>query len=180
MDPDPKLIQGCLDKDPKAQEAIYRLYAPIMYGVCLRYARNHMEAEDILQDGFIKVFMFLKDYRHEGSFGGWVHRTFINTAINYYRLKAKELADLSLDKLEFTASVDENIIDTISTNELLGLIQELPEGYRMVFNLSIIEGYSHKEIASMLNIKESTSKSQLSRARGVLQNKILQLKTNRK
>ena len=178
MDAYRELILGCLEKDPKAQEALYRYYAPTMYGVCLRFARNQMEAEDILQEGFIKVYTYLGSYRFEGSFEGWVRKTFINTAINFYKRKSKELVDLNIDKIEIAHAVSEDIIDTLAANELLDLIQNLPQGYRMVFNLNVIEGYSHKEIGDMLSISENTSKSQLSRAKAVLKNKINQQKPN--
>ena len=176
MDPDRELIQRCLKNDPKAQEAMYRLFAPKMFGVCLRYARNKMEAEDILQESFIKIFTHLGDYRFEGSFEGWIRKTFVNTAINYYKRKSKELVETSIYDLEFAGSVDETIIDSLSVDELMQLIHGLSEGYRIVFNLYVIEGYSHKEIGQMLGISENTSKSQLSRARATLQNKILRRK----
>jgi RNA polymerase sigma-70 factor (ECF subfamily) len=180
VDSDRQLIEGVLKKDSKAQEAMYRRFAPKMYGVCLRFARNNMEAEDILQEGFIKVYSYLKDYRFEGSLEGWVRKTFVNTAINYYRRKSKDLLEVSIEQNEMAGSVSESIIDSISVKELLELIRRLPEGYRMVFNLNVIEGYTHKEIALMLNISENTSKSQLSRARTALQNKILQHKKKNK
>lgn len=169
MDSERQLIEGCLKRDPKAQEALYRHFGAKMYGLCLRYARNPMEAEDILQEGFIKVYTHLHDYRFEGSFEGWIRRTFVNTAINYFKKKSRELVEVSLDDLEFVGSQEENAFEKLSTEELLGLIQKLPEGYRIVFNLYIVEGYSHKEISEMMHISESTSKSQLSRARLALQ-----------
>jgi RNA polymerase sigma factor (sigma-70 family) len=174
MNSEKELIRSCLDKDPKAQEQLYRRFAPKMYGVCLRYARSRMEAEDILQEGFIKVFNHLPDYRFEGVFEGWIRRTIVNTAINYYKQKSKEWAEISLEKAEETHSYDESIIDKLSAQELLGIIQQLPEGYRIIFNLYIIEGYTHQEIGKILNISENTSKSQLSRARAALQQKIKQ------
>lgn len=180
MDSERQLIQKVLKKDPKAQEAMYRHFAPKMYGLCLRFARNSMEAEDILQEGFIKVFTYLKDYRFEGSLEGWIRRTFVNTAINFYRRKAKELVEISIDQSEISLASDSTIIETMSMKELLSLIQSLPEGYRLVFNLNVIEGYTHKEIANLLGISENTSKSQLSRARNALQLKIQQNKSKNK
>jgi len=170
MSPERELIERCVKQDLQAQEELYRRFAPKMYGVCLRFARNRMEAEDILQDGFIKVFKHMSDYRFEGVFEGWVRRTFINTAINFYKKKSKDLIEINSEKIELSGSTEANIIEAINASELLQLIQELPEGYRLVFNLHIIEGYSHKEIGQMLNISENTSKSQLSRARTTLQN----------
>jgi RNA polymerase sigma-70 factor (ECF subfamily) len=167
-----EFIKRCLNNDPHAQEALYKRYAPKMFGICLRFTRNKMEAEDVLQEGFIKIFTYLKDYRSEGSLEGWMRRTIINTAINYYKKQSKRFRDMNIDQAEIADCNDENVIDKLSTNELLTLIQDLPNGYRMVFNLSIIEGYTHKEIGEILNISENTSKSQLSRARSVLQSKI--------
>jgi RNA polymerase sigma-70 factor (ECF subfamily) len=143
-----------------------------MFGICLRYAKNQMEAEDVLQEGFIKVFRYLKDYRNDGSLEGWIRRTMVNTAINFYKKRIKYQKDLSLDQTEPINTDEESAIDKLSAKELLELIRQLPDGYRMVFNLNVIEGYTHKEIGEMLNISENTSKSQLSRARNVLQEKL--------
>lgn len=171
-----ELIDQCLQGVPKAQEALYRHFAPRMYGVCIRYARNTLEADDILQEGFIKVFHYLKDYRHQGSLEGWIRRIVVNTAINYYRSKIHEWEEVSIDKAGNTPSVQASEIDNLGREELLALIRQLPEGYRLVFNLYVIEGYSHQEIGQLLGITESTSKSQLSRARASLQEKITQRK----
>jgi RNA polymerase sigma factor (sigma-70 family) len=173
---DKELIERCLENDSRAQEFFYKRFSRRMYGVCLRFARNTLEADDILQEGFIKVFSFLKDFRHDGSLEGWVRRTIVNTAINYYNSKQNEWNETSIDKAESYQSVTEDILDKISTADLLQLIHELPEGYRMVFNLYVIEGYNHQEIAEMLNISENTSKSQLSRARMALQDRLTQRK----
>jgi RNA polymerase sigma factor (sigma-70 family) len=173
---DKELIDSCLANDPRAQEFLYKRFSRRMYGVCLRYARNTLEADDILQEGFIKVFSFLKDFRSDGSLEGWIRRTIVNTAINYYNSKHNEYKETSIDKAASYQSVTEDILDKISTADLMHLIQELPEGYRMVFNLYIIEGYNHQEIGEMLHISENTSKSQLSRARMVLQEKLTQRK----
>jgi RNA polymerase sigma factor (sigma-70 family) len=171
---DKELIERCLAKDPKAQEYLYKRFSRRMYGVCLRFARNTLEADDILQEGFIKVFSYLKDFRHEGALEGWIRRTIVNTAINYYNSRVADWSETSIEKAETYSSSAEQILATISVNEMLKLIQDLPEGYRLVFNLYVIEGYSHQEIAEMLNISENTSKSQLSRARASLQQKIKQ------
>ena len=169
---DEGFIEKCLRNDPRAQEALYKAFAPKMFGVCLRYTRNQMEAEDILQEGFIKVFRYLKDYRNDGALGGWICRPMANTAINFFRKSAKYQNDLPIEEAEPINHDEENAIDKLSAAELLEFIRELPDGYRMVFNLNIIEGYTHREIGEMLNISENTSKSQLSRARGVLQAKL--------
>jgi len=168
-------IQRCLDNDPQAQEELYTRFAPKMFGICLRFTKNKMEAEDVLQEGFIKIFTYLKNYRSEGSLEGWIRRTMINTAINYYKKRAKQFSDIQIEQMEITENEAESAIDKLSANELLSVIQELPDGYRMVFNLSAIEGFTHKEIGNMLGISENTSKSQLSRARTVLQGKIKQI-----
>ena len=173
---DKELIERCLENDPRAQELLYKRFSRRMYGVCLRFARNTLEADDILQEGFIKVFTFLKDFRQAGSFEGWVRRTFVNTAINYYHSKENEWKETTLDKAEFLQSNSEDVLEKISTEDLLDVIQQLPEGYRMVFNLYVIEGYNHQEIAEMLHISENTSKSQLSRARMALQERLAQRK----
>lgn len=173
---DKELIEGCLANDPKAQEFLYKRFSRRMYGVCLRYARNTLEADDILQEGFIKVFTFLKDFRQDGSLEGWIRRTIINTAINYYHSKENEWKETTIDKAVTFSSDTEDALSKISAEDLLQLIRQLPEGYRMVFNLYVIEGYNHQEISEMLNISENTSKSQLSRARGALQEKLAQRK----
>ncbi|MDZ7743130.1 MAG: sigma-70 family RNA polymerase sigma factor [Bacteroidota bacterium] len=175
MSSEKELIKRCLQNDSEAQEKLYKLYAPKMFGVCLRYAKNHMEAEDVLQEGFIKVFLHLKDYRNEGSLEGWIRRTIVNTAINFYRKNIKSSKDLDIDSIEIANSDDETVLDQLSTRELLDAIRELPDGYRIVFNLNVLEGYTHKEIGQMLSLSENTSKSQLSRARQVLQKKLKNL-----
>ncbi|MCD4683809.1 MAG: sigma-70 family RNA polymerase sigma factor [Bacteroidales bacterium] len=146
-----------------------------MYGVCLRFAKNQMEADDILQEGFIKVFLNLRTFRNEGSLEGWIRRTIVNTAINLFKKNAKYLKDIEIDKAEIVQNTEEGALDKISVEELLNLIRELPAGYRMVFNLNVIEGYTHKEISELLKISENTSKSQLSRARQTLQKKLSKL-----
>ena len=173
---DKELIERCLEKDPRAQEFLYKRFSNRMYGVCLRFARNTLEADDILQEGFIKVFNYLKDFRQDGSLEGWIRRTIINTAINYYHSKENEWKETTIDKAESLHSLTEDALSKISTADLLNIIHELPEGYRMVFNLYVIEGYNHQEIAEMLNISENTSKSQLSRARMALQERLVQRK----
>ena len=165
-----------LKNNAKSHELLYKHFAPKMYGICLRFAGNQMEADDILQEGFIKVYTCLKTYRGDGSLEGWIRRTIVNTAINLFKKNAKYLRDIEIDKAEVVQNMDEGAVDKISVQELLALIRELPTGYRMVFNLNVIEGYTHKEISELLNISENTSKSQLSRARQTLQKKLLENK----
>jgi len=180
MEFDKSFIIKLLRNDKKAQEAFYQQLAPKMYGVCLRFALDKDDAADILQDGFIRVFVHLKDFRGEGSLEGWVRRTIVNTAINYYNKKIKQGVKTDLDQVKDTNQTRSLVVENMSTRELLNMINELPDGYRTVFNLNIIEGYTHKEIGEMLGISENTSKSQLSRARASLQKrlKIIEKKEN--
>jgi RNA polymerase sigma-70 factor (ECF subfamily) len=173
MQSERELIEKCLKDDPKSQEKLYNLFAPKMYGICLRFAKNKMEAEDILQEGFIKVFLNLKNYRYEGSLEGWIRKTIINTAINHYKKNLKSLKDLNIEGLEIMDARVEDILDKLAAKEILDYIQELPPGYRIVFNLNVIEGYTHKAIGELLGISENTSKSQLFRAKQALQRKIV-------
>jgi len=168
-------IEMYLHNDNKSKELIYRHFAPKMYGICLRFAGNEMEADDILQEGFIKVLTKIKDFRNEGSFEGWIRRTIINTAINYYRKNLKYSKFQDIADGEINIATDESVFDNLSKEELVKIIQDLPNGYRTVFNLNVIEGYTHKEIGQMLNISDNTSKSQLTRARSILQKKVLAL-----
>ena len=136
---DEDFIERCLDNDSKSQGELYKHFAPKMFGICLRYAKNQMEAEDVLQDGFIKVFRYLKNYRNEGSLEGWIRKTMVNTAINFYKKKIKYQKDVSFDQTEPINTDEESAIDKLSCGELLDLIRELPDGYRMVFNLNVMQ-----------------------------------------
>lgn len=167
------LLQGCKRGERQAQEGLYRALAPAMMGICLRYAQDRETAEDIMQNGFIRVFQKVNDFRMEGSFEGWVKRIMVNTAIEAYRKNLRSLAAVSLDEVQEEVTYSE--WDSLEVQDLLKLIQELPNGYRLVFNLYALEGYSHKEIAEELGITEGGSKSQLSRARTLLKEKIKQL-----
>ncbi len=166
--PEADLIEGCLHGDRKAQSELYHRFAPRMYGVCLRYAANAEAAEDILQEGFVKVFGKLESYRGDGSFEGWVRRIFVNTAIEHFRRKTylQPLTEKEEDTFEgkyLTA------LDNMAEKDIVQLVQQLSPGYRTVFNMYVIEGYSHKQISELLGISEGTSKSQLSRAKQILQ-----------
>lgn len=164
-----RIIRNCLKNNGKAQEKLYNKYAPKMYGICLRFAKNHQEAEDILQEGFIKIFANLKTFRNDGVFEAWVRRIMVNTAINFYKRKYPSFQDIDFERWR-NRQLDENIVAGLSYKELLECIHQLPNGYRLVFNLNVIEGYTHEEISKKLNISINTSKSQLSRARKMLQN----------
>lgn len=152
----------------KAQHKLYELFAPRMLSLCLRYTSCKEEAKDLVQEGFIKVFRYLDQYTGQGNFEGWMRRIFINTSIEYLRKRifVERLGDSDSHELKVTESSG---YDTLAHADLVKMIQNLSEGYRTIFNLYVMEGFSHKEIADILNITESTSKSQLSRAKVILQ-----------
>lgn len=167
-----KIIQGCLRGDRISQKQLFDRYSGKMLAVCMRYARHRMEAEDLLQDGFIKVFTNLNQYKWEGPFEQWVRKIMINNAIKNCNKKSFQNEYNAGDDLPDSAEEPE-AIDQMAESELLKMINELPEGYRLVFNLYAIEGFSHKEISESLQIEESTSRSQLVKARKALQEKLL-------
>jgi RNA polymerase sigma factor (sigma-70 family) len=168
------LIKGCIAGERRMQEELYRRFAPKMYAVCLRYANNADDAQDLLQEGFIKVYRNLHRFRAEGSFEGWIRRVFVNTSIEHFRKKSTRLSMVT-DKEENTIEdADITALHRLAEKDIINIIQELSPGYRTVFNLYVVEGYSHKEIGDLLGISEGTSKSQLARAKGVLQKKISQ------
>lgn len=168
-----QLIESCIDGDRKAQKMLYDLHARKMMAVCMRYAGEPELAQDLLQEGFIKVFTNLSAFQYIGSFEGWMRRIFINTSLEYLRKNdlLREAIDIDAG-YALTAEADYTVIEELSANDLLKLISELPHGFRVVFNMYAIEGYSHKEIADALGITESTSRSQLTRARHLLQKRI--------
>ncbi len=169
--PESDLIKGCIEGNRRMQEELYGRFSPRMYAVCLRYAGNAEEAEDILQEGFIKVFKKLDSFRGEGSFEGWVRRIFVNTAIEHFRRK-RYLQPVT-DKEENTIEGNSlSALDGLAEKDILSLVQQLSPGYRTVFNMYVVEGYTHKEIGDMLGISEGTSKSQLSRAKVILQDMV--------
>lgn len=172
---DQEIINGCLAQDKKAQKVLYKKFASSMFGICLRYCKKRTEAEDILQEAFLKIFTNIKSYRFEGSFEGWLKRIVVNTALNYYKSNLKRCFDESIDEMhDGNMPATQEFDSDLSVSDLMKMVNSLADGYRVVFNLYAIEGYSHKEIAELLNISENTSKSQLSRARVILQNKVLE------
>ena len=177
-----KLIEDCIKGKRRAQNKLYKKYADILLGICLRYSRNKSEAEDVLQDGFIKIFTKIKDFRMEGSFEGWMKRIMINTALLNSRDNLKHYfhADIDVIQERITDDVIFEVDDNHSAKEIMKLVQGLPDGYRMVFNLYVFDNYTHKEIAESLGISEGTSKSQLARARKFLQNKLLELQQKKR
>lgn len=168
-----KIIKGCLAGNRRDQELLYRRHAAKLYAVCLQYSGNDEEARDILQEGFIKIFENLVQYKHEGSFEGWMHRITVNTALEKFRSRPSLYRVDDIDLVpERDADPDNQDYAGLEATDLLEIIRELPPKYRMVFNLYAIEGYSHKEISKMVNISEGTSKSNLSRARTILQRRV--------
>jgi RNA polymerase sigma factor (sigma-70 family) len=166
-----KIINGCLKGDRRSQELLYKMFSTRMFGLCLQYADNQDDAADILQEGFIKVFRKLEQFRGKGSFEGWIRRIMINTAFERYRSQVRLFA-VTDNTVKKDDMVHEEVIERLSASDLIRLVQDLPPRYRMVFNLYAIEGYSHKEIGEMMGITVGTSKSNLSRARDILQQKV--------
>lgn len=166
------LVSDCLKGNPKAQKAFFDKFAPKMMTVCLRYMKSSEEAEDMLQDAMIKVFHYLDRYKNEGSLEGWIRRIIVNTCLDQIRKNSKLIGVQSTEDVEYKLSSDDKILEHMAAAELLSLIQKMPDGYRVVFNMFAIEGFSHQEIAQHLNITESTSKSQYLRARAYLRERI--------
>lgn len=164
------LWEKCRSNDRQAQNELYQQFASKMYAVALRYAKDTAEAQDILQNGFIKVFTKTEYYQGRGSLEGWIRRVIVNTAIEH--LRKNKMSFLSMDQITYHPGISCPSLRQLDYKDLLDIIQQLPVGYRTVFNLYAIEGYAHKEIAEMLQINEGSSKSQLSRARIWLQKRI--------
>jgi len=166
-----ELIDGCINNEVPAQNRLFNRFAPKMLGICYRYMQTIYEAEDVLQEAFIKVFKHLHTFQYNSSLEHWIRRIVVNTALNHIKANKKFRNELDTDNLE-----DEGYTDSIhmqfDTEEVIHAIKSLPEGYRTVFNLYAIEGYSHKEIGEMLGVAEASSRSQFSRAKTILQNKL--------
>ncbi|MEO6669439.1 MAG: sigma-70 family RNA polymerase sigma factor [Ferruginibacter sp.] len=171
-----QMLAGSIKNNAAAQEALYNRFSPRMLGVCYRFAKNREDAEDMLQDGFIKVFTQLHQYRNEGALEGWIRRIVVHTCINILK-KNKKFAD-SVDIIHASSiHVKEDMIPSImQAKQVVECIRLLPLGYRTVLNLYAIEGYSHKEIAQMLEIEESTSRSQYTRAKAMLEDVLVKKK----
>lgn len=171
-----KLIENCKINDTKAQSELYKLFSRKLFSICLKYSRSYAEAEDNLQDAFITIFNKIEQYKNKGSFEGWLKRVTINTVLQQYRNeKVFDIVNENLTE-EVELEVDE---DAISIDYLLQIIQELPDRYRLVFNLYVLDDYSHKDISSMLDINIGTSKSNLARARQILKRTIENYKTTK-
>jgi len=174
---DDKILEGCKAGKRNAYNSLYKRYSDIMLGICFRYCKNRQEAEDVLQEGFIKVFKNISHYRSEGSFEGWMKRIMINAAIDHYQKNLKHSYHDEFDKIREYESVNNEEASfyrnvDVQQDQLMQMIQDLPDGYRIVFNMFAIEGYSHKDIARSLDISENTSKSQLLKARKALRSKL--------
>lgn len=169
-----QLIENCKSNDTKAQGELYKLFSSKLFSTCLKYSRNYAEAEDNLQDAFLTIFNKIEQYKNKGSFEGWLKRVTVNTVLQRYR--NEKIFDIVNENTieEVDIEIDE---DDISLDYLLNIIQELPDRYRLVFNMYVLDGYSHKEIAEMLNINIGTSKSNLARARQILKLTIEKYKT---
>lgn len=165
---DKMLVEGCRKNDRRYQEMLYRKFSGEMYSICLAYEDDRDKAKDILQEGFIKVFRSIRTFEYQGSLKGWIRKIMTNTAIDYWRSSARSKFMLSIDSVDYSqhpASEEESN----DYHDLIRYVERLPVGARVIFNLYALEGYSHKEIAEKLNISEGTSKSQLNRARQILQ-----------
>jgi RNA polymerase sigma factor (sigma-70 family) len=166
---DEQIVKGCVEKNALAQKFLYEKFSRKMMGVCLRYCDSQEEGEDVLQNAFITIFQNIESFRNEGSLEGWIRRIVVNTALTNIRKNKKLKQNIALESVEYMLPSANTISESYGAKDLLKLIQTLPTGFKTVFNLYAIEGYSHKEIGEMLNISEGTSKSQYSRAKAYLQ-----------
>lgn len=171
------IIEKCVAGDTRSQELLYRTFSTSMMGICIRYSSDLSEAEDILQTGFIKIFAKISTFKNEGSFEGWMKRIMINTGIEYYRKKQRSQAVENLEDCSLILP-DQRPGSSLDVKDLLNIVQQLPPHYRTVFTLHAIEGYSHKEIAGLLNITELASRANLCRAREILKKHILKINLN--
>ncbi len=165
------IIQGCMQNNAACQHLLFNAYAGKMLSVCYRYTGNQHDAEDVLQEAFIKIFTCIRQFKGEGSFEGWLRRIVVNTALKFLQKKRLHFAEMNETVSGFIQSEPE-VISNIQTEQLMNLLTHLPDGYRIVFNLYVIEGYDHDEIAGILNIQAGTSRSQLVKARKMLQQMI--------
>lgn len=172
---DLKIIESCIKGDRQSQKALYDLLAPRMFPLCIRYVGDRSLAEDLLQDGFVTLFTHLKNYKGEGSFEGWARKIFVTTALMHLRKKDALKMSEDLEAVRGMKTGTTSQIQNLGYKELMTLVSSLPTGFRTVFNMYVVEGYSHKEIGDMLGISETTSRTQLSRARIWLQNKIREI-----
>jgi len=167
-----QLIKQCKKRERKAQEELFRLYNAKIFSVCLKYSRNKTEAEDSLQDSFMIIFKKIEQYNFKGSFEGWIRRVTVNTVLQKYRKEKEKVFEIVPNDIEDVVELTEDETKNIDLDYLLGLIQQLPDRYRLTFSMYVLDGYSHKEISALLEISEGTSKSNLARARMILKTKI--------
>jgi RNA polymerase sigma-70 factor (ECF subfamily) len=168
MEQDKLLVKECLRNNRASQMQLYSRFAEGMLGVCYRYTKSLADAEDVLQEGFLRVFKNLHQYKSEGELGAWIRRIMVTTALNYLKRNAKYQRDLAFDKIEMHPVSNDDPQVTLNAKELASLIQQLPTGYQTIFNLYAVEGYSHVEIGELLGISDGTSRSQYARARALL------------
>jgi len=162
-----KLIKQCQKKSKKAFDELYLTYSPLIYGICLRYTKDEFEAQDLLQECFIRILNKISDYKFKGSFEGWIRRLTVNNAINFIRSRRHFMMD-DISEYEIETNNNTDVISDMSAREIVQLINQLPDGYRTVFNLHVIEGYKHTEIAEMLDISDITCRTQYKKARETL------------
>jgi len=167
-----QLLQGCLAQDQQCQKALYEQYKVQMFRLCLRYSNSRADAEDILQDGFIRIFSDLHQYSGKGALGGWIRKVMVNTALQHIRKNKRVPHFLEIDQVAELKEAEEQIYSRIGAKALTKMIQTLPPGYKMIFNLYVVDGYTHQEIANQLKISINTSKSQLSKAKAALRKKL--------
>lgn len=169
---DSTLVKECIKGNAKAQRLLFDKFSQKMLGVCLRYTKSQDEAEDALQEGFVKAFSKLNDFSNQGSLEGWVRRIMVNTSLDAIRKNTKFIKDVPLDSVDYQIGNNDFIVEGLNAEDLMKLINSMPEGYKVIFNMFAIEGYSHQEISTTLGISESTSKSQYMRAKGYLRNRL--------
>lgn len=169
-----ELIKGCIEQNPQTQRMLFEQYASKFMTVCLRYAIDQMEAEDMLQEGFVRIFNNLHQFKFEGSFEGWMRRIVVNVCLKHLQKRKIQFKEIEIEGTN-EPQINQFAYNNLGAEEIMKLINKLPDGYRAVFNLSVIEGYSHDEIAVLLGIQASTSRSQLVKARRLLQEQIIQL-----
>lgn len=163
------ILVGCLNNDPSAQRELYNRYSPKMLSVCYRFGNNREDAEDMLQEGFIKIFTQIHTFQNKGAFEGWIRRIIVHTCINFLKKNKKFSNSIDLDQADYLAIKEETMPSVMQARQIIECIRLLPVGYKAVLNLYAMEGYSHKEIADMLDIEESTSRSQYTRAKVMLE-----------
>ena len=174
-----QLIGECLRGKARAQKTLFEKFAPRMMAVCMRYMKDKPEAEDVFQIGMVKVFTKLSEFKSEGPLEGWIRRIMVNSCLDQLRRNQRFISDVAFDDVAFKVEDHETISSTLNTEALMGLIQKMPMGYKVVFNMFAVEGYSHQEIAEQLGISESTSKSQYLRARAYLRKRMEETENER-